>query len=725
MGTWARNTSTNAFTLSGSGATVALRSTTQTGRFANVLDLNTTAHEVKAVLFATKDRLNRIEVGVVGANVVMRKVALGGAAVVLTNSASDLPASASCSVAHGLTAGVPYQVDARVVDGTIELWINETKVLSHQLLDTETYYGNVRIGAQKYVGFVSSVSGAVVQRAQICSLVPGEITPQTEVDVIVVDGNVFMSRDGETIEQIASKAFNPTGPVSLAAKRAVVYGVDGTNARKIDPSAKTVTNWGGTTLSTALPGATETAPSSGVFVAGTTRMTFAFEFLSRLGLGGDDQDPQNLFFCAVDDPDDWNTGSLDYGRAFALSAGGPGRVGEPVKCAFQMSNGVLGIGCLNSFWCMRGDPIEAIPRVTPVLLNDGIWGKDSMCLAREGVVAAFGPNGLYVASADGDAQNFSAGQLTEGLNLLASERGDYRVIVTRDPVANTLHVFRTREDGVQSSHIAYDERIGQYQAPSFDSRGNLMASGGFFTDQYPTTLEPTCAWISRGRLVMGTRGSKITTFSHDVTTDDGTAVASRYAVDLLDDGDLNNDTVLSDLALVPSSGSAAVNIRVYGGRTPEEAFVGTNRRLLRAREGYTYADAGSRMVWRVRAPALVLEVSSDSGSIAVERMEVMTYPARRLNRHLRTPITAPDAPCEFPAISSGSSTGGDDGPGAGSVPPPSDEWLVVLTQSAIDSQDPDPYTTVYLAQQGGLTMQTDQSGSTQGDSGSGVEIDEF
>lgn len=250
MGTWTRNTSTNAFTLSGSGATVALRSTTQTGRFANVLDLNTTAHEVKAVLFATKDRLNRIEVGVVGANVVMRKVALGGAAVVLTNSASDLPASASCSVAHGLTAGVPYQVDARVVDGTIELWINETKVLSHQLLDTETYYGNVRIGAQKYVGFVSSVSGAVVQRAQICSLVPGEITPQTEVDVIVVDGNVFMSRDGETIEQIASKAFNPTGPVSLAAKRAVVYGVDGTNARKIDPSAKTVTNWGRATLTT-------------------------------------------------------------------------------------------------------------------------------------------------------------------------------------------------------------------------------------------------------------------------------------------------------------------------------------------------------------------------------------------------------------------------------------------------------------------------------------------
>jgi hypothetical protein len=50
---------------------------------------------------------------------------------------------------------------------------------------------------------------------------------------------------------------------------------------------------------------------------------------------------------------------------------------------------------------------------------------------------------------------------------------------------------------------------------------------------------------------------------------------------------------------------------------------------------------------------------------------------------------------------------------------------VVLTKSAIDSQDPDPYTTVYLAQQGGLTMQTDQSGSTQGDSGSGVEIDEF
>ncbi len=685
--TWTQNTTTHVWTQSGATRSAVIASSAFPGKSAVVLDLVDKDHAVCAVVYASPDGDTRIEAGIVGANVVIQSVIYNAAPTVLTNGAQDVPISSPCSVAHGLTAGVPFTLECRVFGGVIEVWINGVRKLRHQLLDTEDYIVTNPFGRLDRYGFVSSVNGAVVQSANIVALADAEPTAQTEVLVVVCDGNVFLSDNGTTFTKIGSSQFSQSGPVALTEFLAEIYGVDGAFCRTIDPQGLTVGPWLAT--AGAFPG--------GGGVAGATAMTIVSTFLGRVSLSGDRTDPQNVWDTAVGDPNDFDTAADASGRAFATTDAAPGKIGKPVTCLVQISKGVQVVGCSTEIWKMGGDPVFGNPDISPLMLGSGISGKDAAALAADGLLIAHSPDGLLMVNAD-TAVNLSNTVLTSLIQIDRDEIGMYLPQVIRDTRRHLTHIFLTPKSTGAATHITYDERVGKIQP----------GQGGFFPVQFPDRIGPTASCIFRGEVLLGTREGTILRFDDSVATDDGTAITSKCSLALEDAPNSNNDTLINATTLTLAAESGDVQLRYYGGRTPQEALVGSTRALLAKA---TVAPYENRVTMGVRSSAISVEIWGTGPYWSLERAEVVMETRRRI---AQAPIIdpTPPAPCPPPSIASSSSTDS----GGGSVPA-SVEYLLMANAMVYEAQRRVSYAThLILEKQTNGQQATTRTNSTSDDS---------
>jgi len=648
VGTWSQNPITKAWTLATGGRTVLVASQEWTGDKAVRLRLVDRAHQVAIFVPGSKLGDSGLRVGVDTADatkVSIRPVDFYVIGTQVTTGAGDIPAAAPAEAAHGVAAGTPFTITVRFNKGLMELFVNDadTPTLSWAGAGEHAY------ASYRHFGFESSVTGAIVAGAELVELLPDAPSPQVEVLLAVCRGDIFASAEGAQMAKIGPSRFVQSEYVSLAEHQGFVYGVDGTNAVEIDPQDYSVTEW---------VASAGTFPGSTVGVSGSTRCKAVFVDGARIGVYKDPTQPNAVFWSAIDESHDWDTGDLNSpGRAYALTTDLPGLVNEPVTCVFQGTKNETVIGTISG--CVRkvGDPALGIPDVHIVSRDHGVSGPRSVCMANDGLAVFHSADGLFVLPSGGLAMNLSETVLTRYLQLSREDLESYWIIAIRDPQRHVLHIFLTPKIEGPAYHVTYDERVGAY----------TKGQGGFFIDTLPDRAGPTAACIYQGKLLLGTRDGYICVLDDTGTADDGgEAVNFRCGCTLLADGDQAGDTQLEELRITLGAESTDTRFEVWGGATAEEALVGTNR--FKLYQGLAETDnPGKPFTQRVRAKAIVVELLSNAAGErpAFEKVEAVASPvAPGRRRHRFTPAT-PGVPCT-PATAA---TGGDfgSGPGAGSV----------------------------------------------------------
>lgn len=528
--------------------------------------------------------------------------------------ASDTPSSGSvyADVSTRIAAGEQYTIEARVVNGVVELRINdeETPTLRH---NTDVDYTSTmaadasgfapsRAGSfedHRSAGFVSAIADARVIAASVYSLV-GTTTGQREVLVAVSAGDVSVCNDGANLIRVATGAMMPTGDVEAVAFAGTVRMLGGGRARSLDVVSLLVTNW--VPAAGTLPGQTADGTCTGTLLA--THGT-------RIAIGGVPGQESNVYESAIADADDFDDGSELPGSAYILSGVRPLKIGDAITCLQEASNSTLICGCENSIQTVIGDP--ALGNFDTGVLEErvGIGGPRSMVRLQDGIVVGHGEQGVVAITPTGQATNISRDVLTAILAKSTEDLDDLDVVVARDPHRYWVHVFMTPKDGSAGRHIIIDERIG----------GLSRGAGGFYEQSYPASMQPTCAELWNGMLLLGCLDGYIRTFDAESFSDDGLPVATRMPLGPFRGGQIRTEVSLSYLSLMLTGASEAVQVRAYAGITPEGVFDPAKRKLKLNRQIGPYRHEA--IPFKVRGRTLALEIyqSSATGTFRVEEVD--------------------------------------------------------------------------------------------------------
>lgn len=629
-------------------------------------DCATVAHAVGIMVPTTQDGRTGFRCGIDPSDttkVMIRRVTFGVEAANL-NVAS-----------HGVPSGVPFRLQVELIGDTITAKVIATgyPVVKAEIIN------NVAPTYNQFAhwGLVSAVNGAVVLAAGISELraVTSEVA---EVLVAVANGSVYLAFDESNISVVqdgGTGAFSPDSDVSLAVLDGIVYGVDGSRARKINVVARTCIAWGpddigsnwditagSPTRTGALPGAATVAGNPNARTPGTTTARVVAAHKGRIYLAGMDESPHAIHASAVRNPQMWDTGEAAEGRAFALGVDRKPGASHTILSLNSVTDNVLMIGMSRSIAMLIGDPIDGFPEIAEVASDVGISGLNAVTTGINGVNIAHSPDaGLLLVPVTGAPVPVSAPVLTELIQFERGLRDDYAVSLARDTQRHGTHVFLTRRNSTGSVHLWYDEKYGGFQP----------GAGGFFPEEYPDAVGPTCAVNWRGYVVLGGKTGYIWKVG-TTDADDGAAIATRMPLALMNDEDVMGDTILSYLRLELSDDSDDVLLRIFGGATVESAYDRTNRELLLSRTINPFAPP---LIFRLRSRALVAEISSSTAGEAwqIEAVDVETTIAPMLRLGRRTTAAAADSKCEpyvAPTTTPPPSQPTDGPGGGGSIAPP-------------------------------------------------------
>lgn len=634
---WAYDATSKTWTHSGSSTeNMMVPDAELSGSAAIRLELYDSAKPVWVVLLASPDGGSGIRVGVVGSNITIRSWSYGSGG------------TTHATAAHGLTAGQPYTLEVQRRGTVIEAFLNGSATAAVSWTNS----GDLWAGQEHY-GFGSATDGARVSRATVCGLKPSRSSAKT-VLIVVCNGGVY-AYENRSLRTLATAAFGTTADVWWFVHNQKMYAGDGNYGKIIDPIANTVSPYAPT--AGYLPGQDTDAKRT----AGVCTATVACLYFNRGAFAGDPNDPQNVILTKIDDMLDLDTAADTIGRAYGNDTDGS-KVGEPVRAMVQAATGELVIGCENSIVIWSGDPTFEVPRIVPAHGSEGISAATALIKIREGVTLAHSPSGLFVI-AGGQAIPFSQSVLTDYLRIDADSIEDYHILLGRDPKRQMTHVFLTSRASGASTHIAYDERRGNW-APN---------AGPFLPETFPDNAGPTAVGNYLGQLVLGTRNGYLLVFDDDAEDDDGTAIDFLCSL-VVKAGDGLHDTIIDRLLLNLAKTSDDAQISVYGGMDPEEAFDTTDRRLL-LRTTVKNSQRLRPILRGVRSPALVIEIeAADGGQIDIEGLEATVSMGRLTTRRLANPMvsqtlcpppTPPGASSGTSGFASGPGEGGSGDPGSG------------------------------------------------------------
>jgi hypothetical protein len=594
----------------------------ETGDYAVRLSLTDPDSQVRAFLRGSEDGRDCYEGGVYKvAGVYYAQIRLCTDGVVagsaVTNGASDTPTSAACEsdVSALVSAGAAYSIDFRTALGYLELRINNETVA--RLKHTPLPDGDHAAGHWA-CGFVAETSGARVLSADIASLT-GVSSNAEDILVVACAGDVWATRDGVP-QRVQTGTFPATGRVQMEAANAamlmlgpLVSGI--AKARVYDPIAQTVTLWAPTAGT--LPGQT---------VPGTTTAQVLGTHGARIALGRWYGDEQNIGFSAPDDGVsggylNWDYASELQGAAFTLASTRPLKLGQPVSALQAIGSSYLIVGCDHAVERIDGEPALGQFDTGIVSNNEGISGDQAIVLATPTTVVAHTASGLVPLSPGaGPGAAINAGVLVTGIQFNDQALSALSVILARDPTRSLLHVFKTPRDYTAGSHLIYDENIGGYQP----------GRPAFFEQSYPASIQPTCAKLWKGRLLVGCVDGYVREFVDDVYDDEGTngeplPIVAESAGQLITSGSLTQDAEVAYLAVQMTPESAPVDVLVYGARTAAKLYDQAARVLLMRKT--VDANAHEPIPLGVRAPALMIVLRNDRAGeqIVIEGLEAEVY----------------------------------------------------------------------------------------------------
>lgn len=619
--------SNGVWTKSGTTREVVMSSTPLSPSEQVRIHLATPADAVRVLVNATRDGRTGYEVGVLGANFVVRRVVFG------------VPGATLLSVPHEQVDGVPFFFEVRPVGRVITIYLNGSSTPSL------TYTTNGEYDAFTHWGFVSVVNGARVMQALRCALVPVIVTRERML-VCVAGGRLYTSVDGQTFTEIARNVTKSEGYVSLAELRGKVYIVDGQRGRVFDPIGLAVGLW--EPSSGSLPGFTD---------AGTTTLWLLKSHGGRLW-GVSLNDTQNLYTCALNNANDWDTSSETSGRAFTLPLARTGLSGQAIRALQIHGSEDLIVAGATTIYKFSGDPARGQVLFKPISTSIGVSGPDAITLADEGRILFHSPEGgLYMLPLGGEPVPLSGDWLTEGIQFPIQDRDNYRVQLHWHVRGKGVYLFQTANASVDSLHFFFDERA---------SRKGL---GGFFPESYPIRVGPTASIVYDSRVLMGGRDGYIYTFEDPAIdtitdTDDGDAITSHCYLTPVHDEPIMHDSILQFLRIQLGAESGDVKVRVYKGQTPEAGYDGDLRVLAYER---TASYGCAQFTNPVRAPALFVQMYNNTSGASwwLEAAACGRDEAMLSTRHAWRAAAAAPPPCAFPT---GGSAGGSS---AGSGSPPS------------------------------------------------------
>lgn len=554
------------------------------------------------------------------------------------------------SASHGVPAGVPFRLQVDRIGTTITASVVATgyTIMSAEINNTtDPTYSNFEAW-----GLLTNVNGAVVLAAGVAEL-RAVVEQVSEVLTVICGGNVYAAFDEDNIALLnngGAGAFSPSADVSLTVLDGIVYGVDGSNLRRINLVSRVVdalgpddigSNWDVTTTG-APPGASVVAGFPDERVPGTTTAREIEAHKGRLYYAGMDDQPNVIVACAVGDPQMMFTGEPSEGRAFALGINRTPGAAHVILSLTSIDSNVLLIGQTRSIANLIGDPVDGFPEIVQAADNLGVSGLNSVTTATGGINLVHSPDGgLVHVPIRGAPIKLSASVLTEYIQFPRGQRTDYYVTVVRDTLREGTHIFLTLRNTSGSVHIWYDEKRGQFE-PS---------RGGYFPEEYPDAVGPTCAVNWRGYIVMGGKTGYIYKFETDddptYADDGGVAISTKMPVSLMNDDDIDGDTVCTYLKAELSDESDEVRMRVFGGATVQGAYDLVQREMLFSTLTPPYAPP---VIHTFRSRALVVELSSSTigQTWRLEALTSETVMAATLIRGVATSIPAPPAKCEPP-----------------------------------------------------------------------------
>jgi hypothetical protein len=597
----------------------------------------TVAHCIGIMVPTTQDGRTGFRVGIDPADstkITIRRVTLG------------VEAAALVTTAHGVPAGVPFRLQIDIISTTITAYVIATGYPTTSAAITNTSAPTYSQFANW--GVVSSVDGATVLAAGVIEL-RAVISEVSEVLIAVCNGNVYRAIDENTIALIEDGgvgAFSPSSDVSLAVLNGTVWGVDGTNARKINVVANKVTAWGPDDVGTnwdilthgALPGAEDAGGNARK--PGTTKAKTVAAHKGRIYMGGMDDAPYAIYASAIGDPQMFWIAEPAEGRAFAIGIDRKPGTSYEILSLQTVTDNVLLIGCTRSIELLIGDPIDGFPERVTASQSTGVSGLNATSTSIGGVNVVHSPDsGLLLVASDGSApMPISGPVLTELIQFDRGDRSNYAVTVVRDPQRQGTHIFLTLRETSGSVHFWYDERIGGWEP----------GAGGFFPETYPDAVGPTCAVNWRGYVVMGGKTGFLWKFT-EVGSDDGTAISTRMPLAVVNDESVIGDTILTYIRAELSDLSDPVLMRVFGGATVEGAYDLSRREQLFSRTINPYA---APIIHQIRSRALVIEMSSNTIGYEwqLEGVDVDTQIGMLTRRSVKRAAAAAGAKCEFPAV---------------------------------------------------------------------------
>lgn len=322
-----------------------------------------------------------------------------------------------------------------------------------------------------------------------------------------------------------------------------------------DPVADTITAWRAT---------------DGTLPVGCSMIA---RYRDRIVLAGDPNDANELYMSRVGDPLDWDFAVTDdIGAAFKMSAQDQaGIVGEPITAIMPYNDDNLFVGCRNSLYILRGDPMAG-GRFDSVSRVIGVVGRTAWCHGPMGEIIWLSRNGLYMAN----PKCLSCEPVNLSKDSLPQELQDL------NPSLYILSLgYDIRHQGVVIGITPNSASTSAMPAETkhwfFDWK-----TKGFFPESYPTKgNNPTCMmWLNAANgedscLLLGTYGGDIVKHSSSAWTDLGTAFTSYAKLGPFPLGDGISDGMVTRLRARLAADSNSVTWTLYTDDTAEGAIAAT------------------------------------------------------------------------------------------------------------------------------------------------------
>lgn len=381
--------------------------------------------------------------------------------------------------------------------------------------------------------------------------------------VAVQQGNVYSCGPSDSIWTPTVNMANTNPPLNFSgvlyssANNQKLYFADGVHYVYFDPSLNQVLNW--------VPGTTDILgnPITSVLpvdnLGNTPRLITTWR--GRTCLSGLIDDPQNWFFSAISDPNnfDYNPIFASPSQAVAGNNGPLGLVGDVVTTMIPYTNDILVFGGDHTIWIMNGDPNYGGQLD---LVSDAIgmaWGIP-WCKDPYGTI--------YFMSNRTGVYSMVPGQVPVRISreidhLLESiDTGTNAIRLVWNDRFQGFHMYITSLAGAQAqTHYFWEQRSSAWWQDQFENN-----------NMNPVTVATTDGNLPGERgVIIGSWDGYVRYTTGPATTDDGSMISSSVMLGPFLTPDLD-DVLFKDIQSIMAAESGDVTYNVYVGETAEIAL---------------------------------------------------------------------------------------------------------------------------------------------------------